>query len=220
MSAEQSAHPASYSPSLRRAWSDSLELANLQVEVLTQLHEADRRADDVEVQRCVAALDHVMAQVAAAERARKNAGAEASGASDDASDAASDGASDNAAMLDEPTCVECGTLAQPVYDPPRLLGYRCPRCEWTADDPVSQAAGRLDAAKDAAIDQIRRAPEAIGAAVGNLRQRRKKQQHEQGVRELEAALASLDTVLKRVLRAEEQLRAAQRDAAHEAATPA
>jgi hypothetical protein len=213
MSAEQSAHLAGYSPSLRRAWSDALELANLQVEVLTQLHEADRQADDVEVQRCVAALDHVMAQVAAAERARTNVGEDASGD-------ASDDASDDAATLDEPTCVACGTLAQPVYDPPRLLGYRCPRCEWTADDPVSQAAGRLDAAKDAAIDEIRQAPGAIGAGLDNVRQRRKKQQHEEGLRELEAVLASLDTVLKRVLRAEEQLRAAQRDAGQESAAPA
>jgi hypothetical protein len=193
MSADESAHPTEYSPSLRRAWADALELANLQAEVLTQLHDADRRGDDAEVQGHVAALDHVMEQVAAAERVRGNLSADL-------------------AALDEPTCVSCGALAQPVYAAPRLLGHRCPRCDWTADDPVSLAAGRLDAAKDAATDVIRQASEAIGAALGNVRERRKKQQHEQGLRELEAALANLDTATRRVRRAEDQLRAAQRDA--------
>jgi hypothetical protein len=197
MSEEETAHPADYSPSQRRAWAEALDLAHLQVEVLTQLHDADRRADDAEVRRCVAALDHVMAQVAAAEQARSNAGeGEAALAAD-------------GAALDELACASCGALAQPVYDTPRLLGYRCPRCEWTADDPAAQAAQRLDAARKAAAVQVRETATAIRSALANLRQRRRKQ-HEQGLQDLEAALASLDAIAKRVGRAEEQLRAAQR----------
>lgn len=192
MSEEEAAYPTEYGPSARRAWADALELANLQVAVLTQLHDADRRGDDAEVRRCVAALDHVMAQVAAAERARKNL-------------------SEDEAALEELACVGCGALAQPIYDAPRLLGFRCPRCEWTADDPVGQAAQRLDAAKDAAAGQVRHAAPAIGAALVNLRQRRKKR-HEHSLHDLEAVMASLDATAKRVRRAEEQLRAAQRDA--------
>jgi hypothetical protein len=194
---EETAHPAEYSPSMRRAWAEALELSHLQVEVLTQLHDADRRADDAEVRRCVAALDHVMAQVAAAEQVRKNLGGD---------DAALD---EDGAALDELACAACGALAQPVYDAPRLLGYRCARCDWTADDPSAQAAQRLDAARTAAAGEVRHAAAAIGSALANLRQRRKKQ-HEQGLHDLEAVLASLDAVVKRVGRAEEQLRAAQR----------
>ena len=239
MSPEQSARAARYSPSLRRSWADALELANLQVEVLTQLHEADGRADDVGIQRCVAALDHVMAQVADAERVRRRLSgdparpaSDADGASDaDSEDAATMDAAtvdagpedagpedaDDAATVDEPTCIACGTLTQPVYDAPRLLGYRCPRCDWTADDPMSQAAQRLDAAKDAAVEAARKASDAIAAALVNVRERRKKQQHERGLRDLEAAVANLDTVAKRVTRAEQQLRAARRDAGKETA---
>lgn len=201
MSVEESAYPADYSPSLRRAWAEALDLANLQVEVLTQLHDADRRGDDAEVRQHVAALDHVMEQIAAADRVRRNL-------------------REDVATADEPACAVCGALAEPVYDPPRLLGYRCPRCEWTADDPVSQAAGRLDTARDAAIDAIRQASGAVGAALGNVRQRRKKQQHEQGLRDLEAVRATLDAAAKRVARAEEQLRAAERDAGRDAAASA
>lgn len=190
MPEEETAYPTEYSPSARRAWADALELANLQVEVLTQLHDADRRADDAEVRRCVAALDHVMAQVAAAERVRKDLG-------------------EDEAALDEMACVGCGARAQPVYDAPRLLGFRCPRCEWAADDPVAQAAQRLDAAKDAAAGQVPQVAAAIGAALVNLRQRRKKQQ---SLHDLEALTASLDAAARRVRRAEEQLRTAQRDA--------
>ena len=211
MAAEESAQPAGagYSPSVRRAWADALELANLQVEVLTELQEADRRGDDVEVQRCVAALDHVMGQAEAAERVRRKLGVEAPG--DDGEDL------DDAAPLDEPTCVECGALAQPLYDPPRLLGYRCPRCDWTADDPAAQAARRLDAARDGAVAAIRQAAGAVEAALAGVRQRRKKQQHEQGLRDLEAVVAILDPAAKRVARAEQQLRAARRDAGGETA---
>lgn len=208
MAAEETAHPAGFSPSARRAWAGALELANLQVEVLTQLHDADQRGDDVEVQRCVAALDHVMGQVAAAERVRGKLGA-------DGPPDAGEGWEDSAA-LDEPACVECGALTQPVFDPPRLLGYRCPHCHWTADDPAAQAAGKLDAARDAAISAIRPAPAAIEKALAGVRQRRKKQ-HEQGLRDLEAVAASLDTAVKRVARAEEQLRAARHDTGQDAA---
>lgn len=208
MAAEETAHPAGYSSSVRRAWADALELANLQVEVLTQLHDADQRGDDVEVQRCVAALDHVMDQVAEAERVRGKLGG-------DAPPDASEGFQESA-TLDEPSCAECGALTQPVFDPPRLLGYRCPHCHWTADDPAAQAAGKLDAARDAAISAIRPAPGTIGKALAGVRQRRKKQ-HEQGLRDLEAVAASLDTAVKRVARAEDQLRAARHDTGQDAA---
>lgn len=215
MSPEQSAHAAPYSPSLRRSWAHALELANLQVEVLTQLHEADGRADDVGIQRCVAALDHVMTQVADAERLRRKLSEDPPRPASDADSeqaATVDAATVDAATVDEPACVACGALTQPVYEAPRLLGYRCPRCDWSADDPMSQAAQRLDAAKDAAVEAIRKAPDAIGAALVNVRERRKKQQHERGLRDLEAAVANLDTVANRVTRAEQQLRASQRDA--------
>jgi hypothetical protein len=62
--------PQQDNPAVRRALADAAALAQLQVDVLVRLNEADRAGDDGAVLRCHAELDHVMARMAEAELVR------------------------------------------------------------------------------------------------------------------------------------------------------
>jgi hypothetical protein len=149
---------------VQRALADALQLAQLQVDVLARLSEADRAGDDEAVLRCHAELDHVTARLAEADRVRSGAPATV----------ASDG---------DLTCAGCGAAAQPVYETPRLLGYRCTGCGWTGDDPAAQAERKQAQAKEAAAAAVGRAVQEIGGALATLDQRGKKAR-EEGIRAL------------------------------------
>ena len=107
---------------VQRALADELQLARLQADVLVRLDEADQAGDNEAVLVCHAELDHVMTRMAEAEHVRAGAGA---------------------ALTDENDliCAGCGAAAEPQYETPRLLGYRCSRCDWVGDDPTAEAAG-------------------------------------------------------------------------------
>ena len=80
---------------VRRALADALQLSHLLAEVLVRLEQADRTGDDDTVLRCHAELDHVMAQIAAAERVRTG---------------------EQAASLEDNDlfCAVCGAAAEPI----------------------------------------------------------------------------------------------------------
>jgi hypothetical protein len=165
---------------VRRALADELELARLQADLLLRLDEADQAADDEAVLVCHAELDHVMTRMAEAERVR--AGAQAT--SPDENDL---------------ICAGCGAAAEPQYETPRLLGYRCSRCDWVGDHPSAEDDRRRAEARNAACEAIERAVETIGDALAVLGQRGKRARDEGmgTLRTLRDDLASVDGRLRR-----------------------
>lgn len=165
---------------VRRALADALQLARLQVRVLVRLDEADRAGDDEAVLRCHAELDHIMVRIAEVERVRAGARLTPRGEND---------------LI----CAGCGVAAEPVYQTPRLLGYRCTRCGWTGDDPAAQQERRRAEARDAAAASVERALDGIGNALAILDHRGRKAR-EEGVstlRVLHEDLATVDGRLRR-----------------------
>lgn len=164
---------------VQRALADALQLARLQIHVLVRLDEADQAGDDEAVLSCHAELDHIMARMAEAEQVRTGARA--------------------AAGENELTCVGCGAAAEPVYDKPRLLGYRCTHCGWEGDDPAAQAERKHAEALDAAAAAVGRAVGVLGDALAVLGHRGKRARAE-GVgtlRRLHEELAGLDRRLRK-----------------------
>ncbi len=165
---------------VQRALADELQLARLQADVLVRLDEADQAGDNEAVLVCHAELDHVMTRMAEAERVRGGAGA---------------------APTDENDliCAGCGAAAEPQYETPRLLGYRCSPCGWVGDDPAAEADRRRAEAKDAACTAIEQAVASIGDALAILDHRGKKARDE-GIGTLRALhddLAAVDGRLRR-----------------------
>jgi len=167
---------------VRRALTDALRLAELQLDVLARLNEADLAGDDEAVLRCHAELDHVMARMAEAERVRTGARATVP--------------EDNDLM-----CASCGTAVQPVYETPRLLGYRCAGCGWAGDDPAAQAERRRGKARHAAAAAIERAVREMGDALAIL-DHRGKTAREEGIRALRRLHKDLAVVEGRLRRTE------------------
>jgi hypothetical protein len=75
-------------------------------------------------------------------------------------------------------CAGCGAAAEPQYETPRLLGYRCSSCDWVGDDPTTEADRRRAEAKDAACSAVERAIESIGEVLAILGHRGKKARDE------------------------------------------
>ena len=165
---------------VQRALADELQLARLQADVLVRLDEADQAGDNEAVLVCHAELDHVMTRMAEAEHVRAGAGA----APPDENDL---------------ICAGCGAAAEPQYETPRLLGYRCSRCDWVGDDPAAEAGRRRAEAKDAACTAVGRAVESIGDALTILGHRGKKARDEGmgTLRALRDDLAAVDGRLRR-----------------------
>jgi hypothetical protein len=165
---------------VQRALADELQLARLQADVLVRLDEADHAGDNEAVLVCHAELDHVMTRMAEAEQVRAGA---------------------RAAPPDENDliCAGCGAAAEPQYETPRLLGYRCSRCDWVGDDPTAEAGRRRAEAKDAACTAVERALESVGEVLAILDHRGKKARDE-GIGTLRALhddLAAVDGRLRR-----------------------
>jgi hypothetical protein len=165
---------------VHRALADELQLARLQADLLVRLDEADQAGDNEAVLVCHAELDHVMTRMAEAERVRAGAGA----APPDENDL---------------ICAGCGAAAEPQYETPRLLGYRCSPCGWVGDDPAAEADRRRAEAKDAACTAIERAIESIGEVLAILGHRGKKARDEGlgTLRALHDDLAAVDGRLRR-----------------------
>ena len=165
---------------VQRALADELQLARLQADVLVRLDEADQAGDNEAVLVCHAELDHVMTRMAEAEHVRADAGA----APPDENDL---------------ICAGCGAAAEPQYETPRLLGYRCSRCDWVVDDPTAEADRRRAEAKDAACTAVERAVESIGEVLAILDHRGKKARDEGmgTLRALRDDLAAVDGRLRR-----------------------
>ncbi len=165
---------------VRRALADELQLVRLQADVLVRLDEADQAGDAEAVLRCHAELDHVMASIAEAERARSGSRADPSGAND---------------LI----CAGCGAASEPLYQAPRLLGYRCTHCGWTGDDPAAQAERRRAQARDAAVSAVERAVQGIADALEILGHRGRKARDEctAVLRELREDLATVDGRVRR-----------------------
>jgi hypothetical protein len=166
----------------QRPLADALALAQLQVDVLVRLDEASQARDDEAVLRCHAELDHVMARMAEAERVRT-------------------GALVAAAEGNDLMCASCGTAAQPVYETPRLLGYRCTGCGWRGDDPAAQAKHRRDQARDAAAAAVGPTVRGIGNALAILEHRGRKSR-EEGIHALRLLHKDLAVVEGRLRRTE------------------
>jgi hypothetical protein len=164
---------------VQQALADVRALARLQADVLARLDDADRVGDDETVLRCHAELDHVMARMSEADQVRTGVLAD-SGVGNDL------------------TCAGCGAAAEPVYERPRLLAYRCAHCGWQGDDPAAQAElKRAEALATAARAVERAVPLAEGALASFGQQCRRgkqgKRAHAEGVaalRELHEGLAA------------------------------
>jgi hypothetical protein len=164
---------------VQRALADALTLARLQIHVLVRLDEADQAGDDEAVLSCHTELDHIMARIAEAEQVRTGNRA--------------------AAGENELSCVGCGAAAEPVYDKPRLLGYRCTSCGWAGDDPAAQAERKHAEALDAAAAAVGRAAGVLADTVTVLG-RRGRQARTEGVgalRRLHEELAGIDRRLRK-----------------------
>lgn len=166
---------------VRRALADALQLTRLQVGVLVRLDEADEAGDEAAVLRYHAELDDLMTRLSILDRVR-------SGVRDQIPDEIDLG------------CAACGAVAEPVYETPRLLGYRCDACGWTGDDPSVVAERRYDEARDFAAGATERALTGLNDAMETLSRKGKKAQQE--------GLAALDTVRETLDQATRRLRAA------------
>jgi hypothetical protein len=165
---------------VQRALADALQLSRLHAKVLVRLDEADRAGDDEAVLRCHAELDHVMARMAEVEQVRVGARTAPPGEND---------------LI----CAGCGAAAEPVYQTPRLLGYRCTRCSWTGDDPAAQDERRRAEARDAAAAAFDRALDDIANALVVLDHRGKKAR-EEGVSVLRVLHDDLAAIASRLRR--------------------
>jgi hypothetical protein len=166
---------------VRQALADALALARLQAELLVRLEKADEAGDDESVALCHAELDHVMARMAELEQVRVGQRTELAAGNDLA-------------------CAGCGTAAEPVYEKPRLLGYRCTHCGWKGDDPAALDEQKRAEALGRARAGVEQAVERVGDALVILDHRGKKAR-EEGVTklsELQADLAALDKSLRRI----------------------
>lgn len=162
----------------RRAVLDALELARLQVEVLTELREAESRGDEEAVARAHLSMDRVMADVARVEEVRGGR-AEAGGA-----------------VADELACGGCGAMARPRYPRPRLLGYDCPQCGWKSHDPAAQAEEKLAEARHDACVKLGKAVTALAGALPELSGRKQARRH--GTAAVDSVRDQLDTARRRV----------------------
>ena len=164
---------------VRQALADALALARLQTEVLARLEKADEVGDDESVVLCHAELDHVMARMAETEEVRVGRRA--------------------VAAVNDLACAGCGAAAAPVYELPRLLGYRCTHCGWKGDDPAALDEQKRAEALGQARVAVERAAERVGDALAILGHRGKKAKEEGGtkLRELQADLAALDKCLRK-----------------------
>jgi hypothetical protein len=165
---------------VRRALADARNLAQLQIEILDRLEQADRAGDDETVLSGHAELDHVMALIAEAEQVRTGTRATLAGAND-------------------LTCAGCGGVAEPVYAQPRLLGYHCTGCGWSGDDPDAQADRKRAEALDAAAAAIAPAVQTVEEAMATLGHRGKQARTEglAALRELQETLATVSQRLRR-----------------------
>ena len=165
---------------VRRALAEQLQLARLQADVLVRLDHADRAGDDEAVLRCHAELDHVMTRIMEAERVRSGSQAARPGGND---------------LI----CAGCGGAAEPVYQTPRLLGYRCAHCGWTGDDPAAQAERKRAEAMDAAAAAVEQAVEGIADALVIVGHHGRKARDECTalLRDLHEHLATVDGRLRR-----------------------
>lgn len=165
---------------VQQALADALALARLQADVLVRLAEADRAGDDETVLRCHAELDHVMTRMSEADQVRTGVRAAP-------------------AVGNELVCAGCGAAAGPVYERPRLLGYRCAHCGWRGDDPSAQAERKRADALAAAASAVERAIPLVGDALASFGQRGK-QARAEGVatlRKLQEDLAAVGRRLRK-----------------------
>jgi hypothetical protein len=165
---------------VRRALVDARNLAQLQIDILARLDQADRAGDDETVLGCHAELDRVMALIAEAEQVRTGARASLAGA-------------------DDLTCARCGEVAKPVYAQPRLMGYQCTGCDWSGDDPDALADRKRTEALHAAAAAIGPAAQAVAEAMTILGHRGKQARTEgiAALRDLEGTLITADQRLRR-----------------------
>jgi predicted RNA-binding Zn-ribbon protein involved in translation (DUF1610 family) len=163
-----------------QALADALALARLQAEVLVRLQEADEVGDDEAALLCHAELDHVMARMAEAEQVRV-------------------GSKPALAAGNDLMCAGCGEAAEPVYEKPRLLGYRCTHCGWEGDDPAVRDEQKRAEALGQARVAVEQAVERVGDALGILGHRGKKAKEEGSavLRGLQADLAALGKRLRK-----------------------
>lgn len=162
------------------ALANATQLAHSQLEVLARLDKADQAGDDESVLRCHAELDHVMALVAEADRVRVGVRTAPTGESD---------------LI----CAGCGSAAEPVYETPHLLGYRCTRCDWAGDDPAARAQRLRAEAQEASAELVGQAARAIANALVILEHRGKKAREEGTavLRVLREDLAAADSRFRR-----------------------
>lgn len=166
----------------------ALELARVQVDVLTELCTADSRGDQEAAQRLSQTLDDVMADVLRVDRRRHDA----------------DPAEETSYEL---ACSVCGAATLPRYETPRLLGYGCTGCDWTGHDPVATATAKVTETRTEAAAAVAPAAAAIEEAVTDL-QRRGRAAHRQG-------LDALEQTRRTLTEAADALRRAERHLAHE-----
>jgi hypothetical protein len=162
---------------LQRALADGLQLAELQVEILQRLTAADHDGDEAAIQRYHAELGHIMSRVADVERVRT-------------------GTDPTQSEMGHVACASCGSLAEPTYETPRLLGYRCP-CGWTATDPAAQTTAKNVQAKEAAILLIDRILPTLQATQVTLGRRGKKA-HQDGLSTLRRVHDELTAASNRI----------------------
>jgi len=165
---------------VRHALAEALQLARLQAVLLGRLEEADRAGDEDAVLRCHAELDYVMARIAETEQVRT-------------------GAQAALAVDSELGCGACGAAAEPVYETPRLLGYRCAQCGWEADDPAAQDQQKRADALEAAAAAVRQAMGRVADVVVILNHRGRQARGEgiSVLRDLEEDLATVDRRLQK-----------------------
>jgi hypothetical protein len=169
---------------VRRALAEALQLTRLQVGVLVRLDQADEAGDEAAVLRYHAELDDLMTRLTVIDLVRTGVRGPLSAETD-------------------LSCAACGAIAEPVYETPRLLGYKCDACEWTGDDPSVVADRRYDEARDFAAAATERALVGLKDAMETFSQRGKKAQQE--------GMAALDTVRETLDQATKRLRAAAKD---------
>jgi len=165
---------------VRRALADALRLARLQADVLVRLDEADQAGDDEAVLRCHAELDHIMARMAEAEQVRT------------AAPVAPERENDL-------VCAGCGEVAEPLYERPRLLGYRCGGCGWSGDAPAAQAERDRAVALGAAAESVHSAVRILGDTLPVLRRRGRQARAESvsAVHDLHEKLSAVDRQLRK-----------------------